>query len=444
VSISRPNRRALLAAGGALTVALAAVTPASAVQSKSLNYQCKYPLVGTKKLSITIDLDTPATYPVGQATPEFGVTATASAFDMAAALTAVEGLTSIKGTSTAYSSVRTPSGGVFDAPTVATIPDTTFPDPFPNPLVLIATGATPSLTFSEPGVQTFMLDRLAINLTALDPVGDPIVLPPVTKDIDGNKVSDSDGDANTFDVYCKLDAGQDTTLGTLEAVSAGTPTPTDVPPTPTPTDVPPTPTPTPTDVPPTPTPTPTNVPPTPTATATPTGGPVARLSYNLKGTTGINTLTKGTLPLTGEIAAQLQVLTGEYTATTTLNDTQGRLTALGFLPITATIGFVPSGPTTGKLEEDAITANLKIRIKIRSLKAFGIIPLAGGNTCQTKQLSDIHLASTDSFDPTGAGGTIGGSYAISDLNGCGLFNGLLSPLTAGGGNTITAKLTVKS
>ena len=109
--------------------------------------------------------------------------------------------------------------------------------------------------------------------------------------------------------------------------------------------------------------------------------------------------------------------------------------------MTVGIGFVPSGPTTGKLEDDAVTANLKLRIKVKSVKAFGVIPLAGGNTCQTKQLSDIALASTGPFDPTNAGGTLGGTYAISDLNGCGPLNGLVSPLTAGGGNTISVKLT---
>ncbi|MBO9533924.1 MAG: hypothetical protein J7513_13215 [Solirubrobacteraceae bacterium] len=168
---------------------------------------------------------------------------------------------------------------------------------------------------------------------------------------------------------------------------------------------------------------------------------MAKFKYSLAGSTKINTLSKGTLPLTGAIDATLNIKTGDYTATTVLNDTQGRLTALGFLPVTVGVGFVPSGPTTGKLDDDQLTANLKLRIKVKSVKAFGVIPLAGGNNCQTKQLSDIALKSTDSFDPTGTGGSLGGTYKISDLNGCGPLNGLVSPLTAGGGNTISVKLT---
>jgi hypothetical protein len=85
-----------------------------------------------------------------------------------------------------------------------------------------------------------------------------------------------------------------------------------------------------------------------------------------------------------------------------------------------------------------------VRIKVKSVKAFGAIPLVSGNTCQTKSLSTINLASTDSFDPTGTGGTLAGTYAISDLNGCGPLQGLVSPITAGAGNTISVKLTPKA
>ncbi|MBO9533923.1 MAG: hypothetical protein J7513_13210 [Solirubrobacteraceae bacterium] len=425
----RPSR-ALAAAGGVAALTLAVAAPAGAVQSKTLTYKCKYPLIGIKALSIKIDLDIPNTWPAGQATNPFGIVATASAFDMAAGLQAVDGLTAIEGTSTAFATVKTAQGFSVPAKTVATIAKTTLPNPVPNPLVLTATGSTPALTFDEPGVEKIVLDKLAINLTALDAGGAPIVLPPVTKDIDGVAVSDSDGNTNTFDVYCKLDAGQDTTLGSFEIVNDGsTPGPTPTPGGATPTPVVPTPTPV------VPTPTPGGATPTPV---------LAKFKYSLQGTAAVNTLTKGTMPLTGSIDAALNVATGDYTATTVLNPTQGRLTALGILPVTVGIAMVPSGPTTGKLVDDQLTANLKIRVKVTSVKLFGAIPLAGGNNCQTTKLSDIALKSTDSFDPTGTGGNIGGTFAISDLNGCGILNGIVSPLTAGNGNSIQAKLTPSS
>ncbi len=68
----------------------------------------------------------------------------------------------------------------------------------------------------------------------------------------------------------------------------------------------------------------------PSGTPAPCGS-TAKFSYTLAGSTSINTLTKGTMPLTGAIDAVLCTATGDYTATTVINDTQGRLTALGFL-----------------------------------------------------------------------------------------------------------------
>ncbi|MBO9532910.1 MAG: hypothetical protein J7513_08055 [Solirubrobacteraceae bacterium] len=243
------------------------------------------------------------------------------------------------------------------------------------------------------GLHVADLERVSLNLMVRDANGTPVQLPPLTTDINDAPVTDSDGDPNTFDVYCKLDpANQDHRLAATDATPG-----------------------------------------TPPATA--------KFGYTLQGSTTLNTLTKGSMPLTGSVDATLVVATGDVSADLKLNDTQGRLTALGFLPVTATVGFVTSGPTTGKLVDDQLTTTSKVRIKVKSVKAFGAIPLAGGNDCQSKQLSTINLKSTDSFDPTGTGGILGGTYAISDLNGCGPLEGLVSPLTAGAGNTISVKLT---
>ncbi|MBJ7470834.1 MAG: fibronectin type III domain-containing protein [Solirubrobacteraceae bacterium] len=160
----------------------------------------------------------------------------------------------------------------------------------------------------------------------------------------------------------------------------------------------------------------------------------------LAGSATLKTLTKGTLPLKGSLRANLSLATGSFSADLTLADTQGRLTALGFLPVTAKIGFVPSGKTTGTLLDGVLSSNSKVRIKVKEVKLFGSIPLAGGNNCQTKSLSDINLRSTGAFTVQ-QGGNLAGTFAISDLNGCGVLNGLVSPLTAGSGNTITLKLT---
>jgi hypothetical protein len=606
----------------AATAMFALPATAGAAQTRTLTYKCKYPLIGVKSVSLKWSQNLPERVPLGAPTPEYPISVELSQSDMAQGLAGIE--------PASLSSVVRASGSVVTAggQRTAIVANLTSPRaprvfPTPEPLVLTAAGTVPSFTPVEPGPASLVLDKVAFQQAAFDEVGDPFVLPPVTKDVDGNKVTDSDGDPNTYDVYCKLDPGQNTDInGSFELASFdvftdpnATPTPTPVPtPTPTPTPTPlPTPKPFPAGAttepfqckwplwgirdadlvlstkasptpgggaivdlwlrasndneedplspPPlvgyefegavtgsvaahltgggasvaktlsvidretegydsgtrihavgtltaaefaavgtgarvaqasanlkltgvsgpvafpvprndvygspfvdsdgdpstfdvscrpdstaTPTPTPTataTATPTPTATATPTptAPPSAKYSYALKGSTSLNTLTKGSMPLTGGVDAALVLATGDVSADLQLNDTQGRLTALGFLPVTASVGFVPSGKTTGKLVDDQLTTNSKVRIKIKSVKAFGAIPLAGGNTCQSKQLSDITLKSTDSFDPTGTGGSLAGTYAISDLNGCGPLNGLVSPITAGAGNTISVKLT---
>lgn len=45
------------------------------------------------------------------------------------------------------------------------------------------------------------------------------------------------------------------------------------------------------------------------------------------------------------------------------------------------------------------------------------------------------------FTVADVGGRLISSFTLSDLNGCGALNSLVSPLTAGGGNTMTLDLT---
>ncbi len=164
-------------------------------------------------------------------------------------------------------------------------------------------------------------------------------------------------------------------------------------------------------------------------------------SYALAGSTSLKTLVRGSLALKGQAdltygpPANLRTVNG----TLDLDPTSGRLVALGFLPVTAKVAFVSSGAATGYFGGFAGSLSLsqKVRIKVLEAKLFGAIPLIGGNNCQTKQLTTLNLNTSTS-------GTLTGTYAISDLNGCGALNGLVSPLTAGDGNTIGLTLTRKT
>ena len=106
----------------------------------------------------------------------------------------------------------------------------------------------------------------------------------------------------------------------------------------------------------------------------------------------------------------------------------------------AKINLVPTEKIAGSLKQGQLIANAKIRIKLPSVKVFGL-ELASGATCQAKQISAITLKSTQpTFLPL-TGGPIAGTFSISDLTGCGALTGIVSPLTKGTGNAIALNLT---
>jgi hypothetical protein len=149
---------------------------------------------------------------------------------------------------------------------------------------------------------------------------------------------------------------------------------------------------------------------------------------------------KGSIPLTGSISAKLGLPSGCFTVDLKLDPATASLTALGFLPITAKVNIVPQAPVTGTLKSGVLLANAKVRVKIPSGTLAGI-SLGGGSGCQASNISNIALKSTDAFFKPLSGGTLAATFSISNLSGCGFLNGIISPLTAGGGNSIALGLT---
>ncbi len=478
-------RKALLAAGvSALAAGLGTAASPAQAASLSLNYTCSYPLIGAQPLKVDIDAGIPATIPVNEPSGAFDITATATTGGNTWTGLNLVGAKTIEGAATAAAQVAAPGGLNLPVNVPITIGKTDVPATN-QPLTLTATGQTPSLTFTQEGSGTITVGNLNLNMTARDASGTPINLPPVG--------TDSDGDPGTFDVACTPDAGQNQTLATFTVTGdggGGTDNPPTAPGAPTASNV--------TDhsvsltwaestddngvagydiydgdeqI----STTSTNnvtiggLDPDTSYTLTvkardtkgqssdasapvtfrtlPTdggGGGTVDYGYNLTGSSDLKTLTTGKVPLSGTIDATLQLATGDFTADLALNKTKASLTALWLLPVTADIQFVPVGQTTGSLKNGVLTSHSKLTIKLPTISLFGFIPIGGGDTCQTKTPSDINLTSTGGqFNPL-QGGTLTGTYAISDLEGCGSLNGLVSPLTAGGGNTITLKLAPKA
>lgn len=446
---------ALLALPACVAVPAASAAPVSL----TLNYTCNFPLMDPQPLALKIDADIPASLPAETATGSFDIKAAATVSAAATkGLRALDART-LKGSAIAYAVVTPASGPPLDVEIETTVPEIAIPAT--GGLVANATGDTPSLFPSKPGTMKFNVGDLVLTM-------DPEVA-------DGTPTG-----LAQFETECTLVPGQNTLLGTINITAKDKTAPTapaDLKATAAETSVSLSWTPSTDDVgvtgydvfqdgqkvatSTTPNATVGNLAPNSTHTfkvqardasgktsgfsnevsATTTGGAFA-FAYSFKGTAAIKTLTKGNVALTGNYDFTLARETGAITANLAINQATARLTAIGFLPVSAKLAFLQSGQSTGTFKDGVLTSTSRVRIKVPEVKLFGAIPLAGGNNCQTKQLSDITLKSAAGFDPA-KGGTVSGTFSLSDLNGCGVLNGLVSPLTAGGGNTISLQLAPK-
>lgn len=456
--LARRSRACVIAATAATAlVGLSAPISAQAVPvSLTLKYTCNFPLMDPQPLTLTIASDMPTSVPVGTGTQPFAITATAEVSAQAnRGLHALETV-SIEGTASAAAKVVNPPGGTdlsIRVPT--TIQKTTLPAT--GAFTTNATGQTPRVFFWTPGEARF-------------DVGDDLILRLTPRIADGTIAG-----TDQFESECFQDPGQNKTLARITVVGEGT-------------DTPPTP--------------PTELKGSSTTnsialtwnasiddkgiagydvyqddvlvqTVTGTTATVSSLTpgtsyrfkvvakdtkgqtassdevtvptkpidastskFTLNGNAVLKTLAKGSIPLKGGVNLSLDGTNAS--ADVTIDKVRARLTALGFIPVTADVVFAPTGPALGTLSSGALKLQLKTRVRLPQVLAFGI-PLAGGTNCQTRAASTINLQSTGTFTTT-AGGTIAGTFSLSNLSGCGFLTGLVSPLTSGGGNTIAATL----
>ncbi|WP_407652764.1 DUF6801 domain-containing protein [Amycolatopsis cynarae] len=404
-------------AGTAVTALLAgAGTGAAAPASLTLNYSCPFPLIGTQTLQIALSADIPATATVGQPTPAFDVKTVSTVPSTATQGLSLVGAATVEGSAAAASTVNAPEGTV-----PVTVPATIPPTPVPSSgsFQVTATGSAPSLTFTKAGTATITVGDIKLTLHP-------------------KKADGTDTGLGTFDSQCTQVAGQNNTLATIQIADAPTSTP--------PTTQPPTTQPT-TSEPPTTQPTttepPTTQPPTtqPTTSTSAPGGGGIQYSYGLRGSSTLKTL-NAKVPLSGGIAADLDLATGAFTADLNLDPTRMRASLFWFIPVTANVAFQQEGKTTGTLSGGVLASDSKTTIKLPVIKLFGF-PISKSPNCRSSSPSDIKLTSGAGFDPLN-GGKLSGTYDIAPLTGCGPLNNLISALATGPGNTIDVTLSPKS
>lgn len=382
-------------------------TPIPSGTKRTLTYVCTYPLIGDAPLSVDLRTDIPGTAIGDALSPGFHVYAGATATGNSYTGFALMGAKRIEGKITVDTDVIAPDGTTLPIKVPLAITPYTVPS-FPEPIALEAFGTTPSIRFPSLGTASVAVRSFSMTLKLYKADGTLLIFPRSGTDIYDPETY------GTVDVPCRLDpADQDRLIAAVTMVSSGSTTPGSTTP-------------------------PATTPSTTPGLTTPGPGTV-KYGYGIAGSATLAKLVKGSLPLRGAITANLTTATGAFTGDLDLDPTTGKLKALGFLPVTAQVAFVPTAPLTGTLTPGALTATAKVRIKLPKVSLLGLT-LAGGGSCQTKQPSAIALRSTGAFAPL-SGGTLAGTFAISDLTGCGALTGLVSSLTAGNGNVVSLSLT---
>ncbi|HEV3379396.1 MAG TPA: hypothetical protein VG142_00180 [Trebonia sp.] len=169
--------------------------------------------------------------------------------------------------------------------------------------------------------------------------------------------------------------------------------------------------------------------------------------YPVSGSTYINA-TQSALDLgPGTLSTAIDLSAGDsITGTVALPASTGSFSALGFVPVTATVKLIPVGETTGSLVSGALTdgevsATSKFTIQITNMVVAGL-EVPPGPLCETATPATITVTSPSDFNAT-LGGTLTGTYTIPDFLSCGPLGVdtlAVNALIPGPGNTISLTL----
>jgi hypothetical protein len=399
-------RSAKLVSGLAVAAAVAASvgvagagTGAAATASLTLAYTCPFPLIGDQNVSVRIVADELPDAPVaGEPNPAVRITATATVPATATQGLSLVGATSVEGTASAVTTVD--NAGV-ELPITPALTIAPTPVPASGPFDAVAVGSAPPVTFPNPGTTTISVGNFSTTLTPRNASGGETGL-------------------GTFTSDCTLNPGQNTLLHTVEVAPPTTTEPTTTTTTTTTTTGPTT--------------TTTTTGPTTTTTTAPPNEPV-RITYDVDGSTTIAKLDSD-LPLgPGTLAAELDLLSGDFTADLDLPRSTGSFTLFNLLPAKATVELTQQGRTTGTLADGTVTARSSVVIGLTDVRVLGVPVVTPTHRCRTTTPADIGLTSGPGFDPI-AGGTLSGTYTIPRFESCGLVTPVVNSSIPGPGNTI--------
>ncbi|MFD0852806.1 hypothetical protein ACFQ07_11250, partial [Actinomadura adrarensis] len=168
--------------------------------------------------------------------------------------------------------------------------------------------------------------------------------------------------------------------------------------------------------------------------------PFLTVNYPFTGTSHINA-TNSDLELgPGVLNSTLDLATGAVTANMQLPPAPGSFDAFGFIPVTVTTTMTEAGPTTGQVDltSGAVSTTSNVVLQLSDLKIVGI-PFPVGSDCKSETPATINLNSEADWSIL-LGGTLSGTYTITDFRNCGLPTFLINLLVPGPDNTLSLKL----
>jgi hypothetical protein len=164
------------------------------------------------------------------------------------------------------------------------------------------------------------------------------------------------------------------------------------------------------------------------------------VTYDVTGVTHIQKTDSDIALGPGALKSTLDLSTAVLSSDLTLPTAHSQFNALGFLPTSADIDFLPDGPAIGTVSATQITATAKVTVRVHNVWSGGV-PVIVGDNCKTEVPATISLVSQPGFTVLG-GGDLAGTYTMPKLDNCLLVTWLLNALIPGPDNTITLHLTV--
>ena len=168
---------------------------------------------------------------------------------------------------------------------------------------------------------------------------------------------------------------------------------------------------------------------------------ITTIQYDASGTTYI-AKTKSTLELPATtLTTKLDIDTFNFTGSLPLKPTKASFKVIGFVPVSATVSFIPVGEVKGNIALDesiaAVKSTATYTVKLTDVKVAGIGANVGAK-CQTAAPVVINADTRpgEGFDLE-KGGTLVGTYTIGKFANCGFTTDIINALIPGPGNTTT-------